>query len=130
MNTLIQTAIEWPQKDLLAKLGRPSIRALTFIALTFACFALSPTAEAANDSNTKLGKDALKVNTTGTNDTALGYQTLKNNTTGSANTATGSQALFSNTVRHGPIQPKEPLPFIGILPAAATSPWAPAQALI
>jgi len=43
----------------------PSICALFFIAFTFACFAVSPTAEAANDDNRKLGKDALKVNTTG-----------------------------------------------------------------
>jgi len=96
MNTLIQTSAEQPRRDLLAKATRPSIFALIFIALTFACFALSPTADAANDSNTKLGKEALKENTTGTNDTALGYQVLKNNATGGANTATGSQALFSN----------------------------------
>jgi hypothetical protein len=61
--------------DLLAKPARPSIFALIFVALTFVCVAFSPPAEA---DNTKLGKDALKVNTTGTNDTALGYQTLKN----------------------------------------------------
>ena len=60
MNTPIQTPIERPQKDLLAKPVRTSIFALIFIVLTFACFAFSPTAEAANDSNTKLSKDALK----------------------------------------------------------------------
>jgi len=67
MNALNQTPIERPQKDLLAKPARTSIFALIFSALTFACFALSPAAEAANDSNTKLGRDALKENTTGTN---------------------------------------------------------------
>ena len=66
MNTPIQTPIERPQKDLLAKPVRTSIfdiRTSSFVlrtVLTFACFALSPTAEAANDSNTKLSKDALK----------------------------------------------------------------------
>ena len=98
MNTLNQTPIEQPQKELLADRARSSKVALILIAFSFACVALSSTAEAANDSNTKLGKDALKENTTGTNDTALGYQALTNNTTGTANTATGSQALFSNTI--------------------------------
>ena len=67
MNALNQTPIERPQKGLLAKPARTSIFALIFSALTFACFALSPAAEAATDSNTKLGRDALKENTTGTN---------------------------------------------------------------
>jgi len=48
----------------------------------FACFALSPITEAADDGNTKLGKDALKANTTGTNDTALGYHAMRSNRTG------------------------------------------------
>ena len=68
-----------------------------FALFALACFALSPIAEAVDDGNTKHGKDALKRNTTGTNDTALGYQALYSNTTGVQNTATGSQALYSNT---------------------------------
>jgi hypothetical protein len=126
MNTLIQIPIERPQKDVLAKPARTSVLALIFSALTFACFALSPTAEA---DNTKLGRDALKANTTGTDDTALGYQTLKNNTTGSANTPLVLKRS-SETLLAPAIRPKERLPFTGSLPAAATSPWAPTPALI
>src|SRR6266581_2759874 len=70
--------------------------AFILIALTFACFALPPTAEA-NDRNTKLGKDALKNNTTGSDNTAVGFDALFSNTTGSKNTAIGANALLSNT---------------------------------
>src|SRR6266700_1334907 len=77
--------------------------AFILIALTFACFALPPTAEA-NDRNTKLGKDALKNNTnggvsggSGTTEVgpnaAVGAHALLSNTTGGANTAVGFQAL-------------------------------------
>lgn len=41
MNTLIQTPIKGPKKELLAKPGRPLMLALIFSALTFACFAFS-----------------------------------------------------------------------------------------
>src|SRR6266567_4808523 len=70
--------------------------AFILIALTFACFALPPTAEA-NDRNTKLGKDALKNNTTGSDNTAVGFDALFSNTTGSKNTAIGVSALQDNT---------------------------------
>ena len=56
MDTLNQTPIDRSQKDPLAKPARPSVFALIFSALTFACFALSPTTKAANESNTKPGK--------------------------------------------------------------------------
>jgi len=60
-----------------------------------AYFALSPTAES-GATDTALGGQALKSNTTGANDTALGYQALLSNMTGNSNTATGSSALKLN----------------------------------
>jgi len=66
------------------------------IPLGLACFAVLPITTAADDSNTKLGKDALKANRTGTNDTALGYQAMRSNTTASHNTGVGYKALFTN----------------------------------
>jgi hypothetical protein len=71
-------------KHLLAEVGQGSILPLSLIALTFVCFALSPTTAAANDSNTKLGKDAFSENMTVTNDTARAYQVLRNDTPGTA----------------------------------------------
>jgi hypothetical protein len=74
-----------------------------FALFAFACFALSPQAQATcqqgclTNSNTVLGDDALSSNTTGIDNTAVGFQALFNNTIGTANTATGFQALFSNT---------------------------------
>ena len=47
--------------------------------------------------NTAVGLDALKSNTTGNKNTAIGNQALQANTTGSANTAFGYQALSANT---------------------------------
>ena len=47
-------------------------------------------------SNTAVGNDALKTNTTGQNSTAVGYQALQANTTGTC-TAVGQAALYSNT---------------------------------
>ena len=72
------------------------------IALTLACFALSPQARAVcqqgcDDSNTFLGEDALVNNTTGFANTAVGSDALQNNTTGNANTAIGENALGLNT---------------------------------
>jgi hypothetical protein len=48
-------------------------------------------------SNTTIGFQALKANTSGTGNTAFGYQDLSGNTSGSYNTANGYQALYSNT---------------------------------
>ena len=47
-------------------------------------------------SNTALGTDALKTNTTGTSNTALGYQALLSNTIGLSNVAIGDVALLNN----------------------------------
>ena len=44
---------------------------------------------------TALGRDALRANTTGTNNSAVGLNALRANTTGSYNSAVGSYALFS-----------------------------------
>ena len=83
----------------------PSRLALLLIPLVFACFALSPRAQAVSpppdggylSGNTAEGDDALFSLTTGAWNTALGFQTLNHNTTGNSNTATGVFALFSNT---------------------------------
>jgi hypothetical protein len=73
------------------------------IALTLACFALSPQAQAVCQEgcdtinfNTFLGDDAL-ISNIGAGNTAIGSQALFSNTTGGGNTANGSQALQSNT---------------------------------
>ena len=72
------------------------------IALTLACFALSPQARAVcqqgclTNDNTVLGDDAL-LNNNASDNTAIGFSALDQNTTGLLNTATGSQALHSNT---------------------------------
>ena len=77
---------------------------LLLIPLAFACFALSPTAEAVcqqgcdlTSGNTFLGDDALINNTTGLGNVAIGAAALDFNTTGSFNTATGVGALFTNS---------------------------------
>jgi hypothetical protein len=49
------------------------------------------------DSNTAIGEDALKSNTTGFNNTASGNAALFTNTTGDNNTANGNEALYSNS---------------------------------
>src|SRR5436190_5951067 len=74
------------------------------IALTLACFALSPQARAVcqegclTNENTVLGDDALLNNTeTAEDNTAMGFNALLSNTFGDNNTATGGFALFSNT---------------------------------
>src|SRR4029434_3067007 len=72
------------------------------IALTLACFGLSPQARAVcqegclTNNNTVLGNDAL-LNNTGISNTATGFAALHRNTIGSFNTANGVQALYSNT---------------------------------
>jgi len=74
-----------------------------FAFVAFACFALSPTAQAllpppAPDGgypgeNTAEGSNALFNLTSGANNTALGFSALLRDTTGNQNTATGTQAL-------------------------------------
>jgi trimeric autotransporter adhesin len=75
------------------------------IALTLACLALAPVAQAkppsedrGNGNSAAENVDALNLSTTGANNTAHGWFSLFSNTTGSFNTADGFQALFSNTV--------------------------------
>jgi hypothetical protein len=67
------------------------------ILLVFGCFAFSQAANGDPDSITRVGKDALKNNTTGQACTAIGFQALYSNTTGEGNVATGYQGLLSNT---------------------------------
>jgi hypothetical protein len=74
-----------------------------FALFAFACFLLSPQAEAVcqegclTNQNTVLGDDALISNTTGFDNTAVGFNALSSNTTGANNTAIGWQALFANS---------------------------------
>ena len=91
---------------LIKAIGRsPSRLALLLIALVFACFALSPAAQAVSPppvggysgQNTATGDYALFNLTTGTRNTAIGFQALNTNTTGSENTAIGFFALQDNT---------------------------------
>ncbi len=49
-----------------------------------------------NNTNTRLGVDALKNNSTGEGNIAIGYQSTYNNTNGYNNVAGGYQSLFSN----------------------------------
>src|SRR3989440_3897590 len=75
------------------------------IALTLACFALSPMARAVTPApdggypnfNTAEGDNALLNLTNGNNNTAVGSNALHDNSTGSGNTAAGSGALNKNT---------------------------------
>src|SRR5262245_4623502 len=76
------------------------------IALTLACFALSPQAGAVcregcnlSNANTFLGDNVLIHNIPGggTFNTAIGQGALSSNTNGFENTATGSGALSTNT---------------------------------
>jgi len=121
MNTLIQTSIEPPQKDLLAKPFRSPGSALILIALALACSAVSPAALAGNphgsptptvtptptpsptpigdrgNENTAIGDGTLFNLTSGVNNTAMGFHALFSNTIGNSDTANGYGALFSNT---------------------------------
>ena len=106
MNTLIQTSIERPQKDLLTRSARTSASALVLIAFALARVALLPEAQAVSPpptggyptGNTAAGDDALFSLTTGGNfNTAIGRRALYSNTTGEQNTANGAFALDSNT---------------------------------
>jgi hypothetical protein len=90
----------------------PLRRDFLLIALVLACFALSPTMQAAPppkptlnpppdggypNHNTAEGDKALFSLTTGFGNTAIGFETLYSNTTGSYNLANGHHALYSNT---------------------------------
>ncbi len=82
-------------------IGRSPLRlGFLLLPLALACFALSPTARAADgglpSGNTAEGTHAL-FNNTGGNNTANGFKALVSNTTGGNNTASGFEALFSNT---------------------------------
>ncbi len=50
-----------------------------------------------SQSNTAIGYQALKANTTGANNAAIGYQVLTANISGSSDTALGGSALTANT---------------------------------
>jgi hypothetical protein len=75
------------------------------IAVSFACFALSPRAQAVTtdpedyfpNNTTAVGQQALLNLTTGSLNTANGTGALYSNTTGDNNTANGAFALYSNT---------------------------------
>jgi hypothetical protein len=74
------------------------------VALSLACFAFSPGAQAVSPppdggypgGNTAEGQDALLHLTTGAHNTAVGFSSLKSDTTGSYNTAIGSGTLLAN----------------------------------
>ena len=72
------------------------------IALTLACFALSPPARAVcqqgclTNENTVLGDDALLHNRAGFGNTAVGFNALLSDNLGSSNTAIGFNALLNN----------------------------------
>ena len=106
INTLIQTSIEQPHPDLLAKPAQTSAFALIVIAFALAGFALSPEAQAVSpapgggypDANTAEGDDALfSLNTAVPFNTAIGFDALYSDTNGDKNTAIGAYALNSNT---------------------------------
>ena len=93
---------------LIKSIGRSSLRlALPFIPLVFACFALSPMAQAVSPppdggypgQNTAEGDNALfsLSPTDGGFNTAVGWWSLKSNVTGSFNTGVGAGTLWANT---------------------------------
>jgi Chaperone of endosialidase len=99
MNPLIQ--FKTKTSPITNSMNRSSLgRGFVLIAITLACFALSPQARAVcqegclTNENTVLGEDAL-LNTTGSGNTAIGFNALFSNPAG-GNTAVGAQALFSN----------------------------------
>ena len=104
MNTLIQTSIEGPRRNVLTNPFPRSTSGLTLITLVLACFALSPAARAVSPSpggdygsgNTAAGGNALFSLTTGFGNTAIGSAALYSNTIGGDNTAIGSFALEHN----------------------------------
>jgi uncharacterized coiled-coil protein SlyX len=91
---------------LIKSIGQSHLRlALLLIPLVFACFALSPTAQAVSPApdggypggNTAEGKNALLSLTSGGFNTAVGFFSLRSNVTGQFNTATGAGTLLANT---------------------------------
>jgi hypothetical protein len=79
--------------------------ALLLTPLVFACFTLSPTAQAVSPApdggypggNTAEGQNALFSLTTGGFNTAVGFFSLRSNAIGQFNTATGAGTLLANT---------------------------------
>ncbi len=83
----------------------PYITFTTIILFALGSFALSPIAQArqqsedrGNGNSAAEEVDALNPSTTGSDNTAHGWSSLFSNTTGSSNTADGFQALYSNTI--------------------------------
>jgi Chaperone of endosialidase len=72
-------------------------RLLIGSALVLSCLVLSPSVQAAPNSNTSYGRGALPGNTMGDFNSAFGFNALSVNSTGSNNTAIGWQALGMNT---------------------------------
>ena len=90
---------------LIKSIGRSCSRlALLLIPLVFACFALSPMAQAVSPppdggypgKNTAEGDNALHGLTDGAFNTAVGWHSLFANTTGYLNTGVGAGTLASN----------------------------------
>ena len=91
---------------LIKSIGRsPSRLALLLIPLVFACFALSPRAQAVSPppdggypgGNTAEGQNALLSLTTGAYNTAIGLFVALEQHTGNFNTAIGAGTLLANT---------------------------------
>ena len=91
---------------LIKSIGRSPLRlALLLIPIVFACFALSPAAQALVPApvggypgfNTAGGQNALLSLTTGVGNTSVGWFSLSSNATNSFNTAVGVGALLANT---------------------------------
>ena len=88
-----------------AVIKRKTITLPLLIAVSFACFALMPQAEAVTPApdggyigwNTAEGQDALFSRTTGDFNTAIGGHALYGDTTGSFNTAVGAFSLAANS---------------------------------
>jgi Chaperone of endosialidase len=87
-------------------MAQPPLRlALFLIPLVFACFALSPTAQAVHPApdggyaggNTAEGQNALFSLTSGGFNTAVGFFSLRTDTAGNFNTAIGAGTLLLNT---------------------------------
>jgi hypothetical protein len=88
-----------------ALIKRKTITLPLLIAVSFACFALMPQAEAVTPApdggytgwNTAEGQDALFSRTTGDFNTAIGGHALYGDTTGNSNTAVGAFSLAANS---------------------------------
>jgi hypothetical protein len=95
-------------KNLIRSINRSPLRCGFFkVAITLACFALSPPLKAIDcpstcpgGSNTGVGNfalDSVNVGAGGINNTAVGFNALTGDTSGRYNVAVGSLALASNT---------------------------------